>query len=364
MGLNMKKRIITVVLFVVLILTVGTSLGAESRASSKTKKLSFESEEGSLLITNYTSYDVVVFAGRVEKKLILGGVRSGEERSFNLSKLPKIPKSGELLVRIVPTSTYYEKKRITEDDVVYTRLVAYNLDDKKVESVIDIPENIDMEQRFCAYLTNPSDAFLLEVREMSPNGDVIATLPPMQSDKRIFLLPKDDYRPYILFPSFVCRDPKTKELVTIASSAKDRMALRPRPIAEVATIIRFATPSNEDIPCDVAFIKIENNSLSAFEFHNGEACLRGQEGFPVTLSGKTDVYELLVDSKEGKLYDKLSFRFDDFTKMPLNPYSFKAGYEYKITISSRIHGRFEYDIQEIGRKDLVEAARIQLFMEN
>ena len=65
-------------------------------------KVSFESEEGSLLISNNTSQDVVVFAGQVQRKIVLGGIRSGEERTFNLSKVPKISSGSALLVRIVP----------------------------------------------------------------------------------------------------------------------------------------------------------------------------------------------------------------------------------------------------------------------
>ena len=340
----MKKLVIFLILFVSLALT--------ANAKGKGNKLNFKSEEGSLSIYNATAQDVVVFAGRVEKDIVLGSIKSGKKRSFNLGKLPSIPKNGALLVRIVPYKSYREKGIISEEDVVYTRLVVYDLMDSKSKTFFNIPKEIDTEQKHCVYLTNTSDTFILEVRLQNPTlGEIIATLPPGVSNKRVFLLPRGDGMPYDLFPSFTYVHPRMMEVTTISSSREDRM-------------IKFRTPSNYVVPYDVAFINIENKTLSSFEFCLAKTILQNQKGQRFTASGRTDVYELSAgDSINGQLYSELFFEFDNFTKMSINPYSFKAGYEYNITVT-KINDNYKYDIREVGQKSLVEDARIELNMED
>lgn len=252
----MKK--IIAILLVALALTAcvstNSSVNTASKGSSKTNKLSFENEEGSLLISNTTSCDVVVFAGRVEKDIVLGGIKSGEKRSFNLAKLPEIPKKGALLLRIAPYIAYEKGMRITEGDVVYTRLLVYDLTDKKKNILLDIPKNIDMEQKHYVVLTNLS-TYVLEVREGSPTGEVIATLSPMQFNKPIFLLPKRDYGAYDLFPLFLYRDIETGEVVSTVPSRGDRMRIIPKPITRGAEMLQFDAPSKEEMP--IANARIE-----------------------------------------------------------------------------------------------------------
>lgn len=353
----MKKLIIFLILFVSLALT--------ANAKGKGNKLNFKSEEGSLSIYNATAQDVVVFAGRVEKDIVLGGIKSGKKRLFNLGKLPSIPKNGALLVRIVPYKSYREKGIISEEDVVYTRLVVYDLMDSKSKTFFNIPKEIDTEQKHCVYLTNTSDTFILEVRLQNPTlGEIIATLPPGVSNKRVFLLPRGDGMPYDLFPSFTYVHPRMMEVTTISSSREDRMMVSPKPSTGTTQMIKFRTPSNYVVPYDVAFINIENKTLSSFEFCLAKTILKNQKGLRVTTSGHTDVYELSSgDSINGQLYSELFFEFDNFTKMSINPYSFKAGYEYNITVT-KINDNYKYDIREVGQKSLVEDARIELIMED
>jgi len=245
----MKK--IIVMLFVAFALTAcvstDSSVNTASKGSSKTNKLSFKSEEGSLFITNGASCDVVVFAGRVERQMVLGGIKSGEGRSFNLSKLPNIPKKGAMLIRIVPYSRYKETMRITEIDVVFTSLVVYDIDNTKDKTELEIPEKIDTDQKYGFYSSNTSN-FVVEVRLNSPTGEVIATLPPMSFNKRVFLLPDRTGMIYRLFPRFIYVDPNTNEKIIINSSMEDLMAMNPKPLNGGPQMIDFRTPSNDNVP--------------------------------------------------------------------------------------------------------------------
>ena len=351
-------------LFVVLTLTACVSTGNSvgSKSSFKEKRVSFESEEGSLSITNRTNQDVIVLVGRAERNIVLGGIKSNDRRSFNLGKLPNIPKNCSLLVRIAPYKVYKEKGRIDERDVVYTRLVVYDSVSRKSKVFLDIPKEIDMEQKHCVYITNTS-AFVLEVRDESSMGEVIATLPPLVSNERIYLLPRGDGMPYDLFPSFTYVHPRRMEVTTMRSSREDRMRVSPEPSTGTPQMIQFWAPSKYVVPYDVAFINIENKTLSSFQFCLAKTILKNQKGLKVTTSGRTDVYELSAgDSINGRLYSELFFEFDNFTRKSISPYSFKPGYEYKITVTE-MNGNYQYEIRELGQKSLVEDARIELWNE-
>lgn len=337
------------------------SLALNANAKAKGNKLNFESEQGSLLITNSTNQDVVVFVGKVERNLVLGGIRSGEGRSFNLSKLPDIPKSGSLLVKIVSYNTYKKGVKITEDDVVYTRLVVYDLTNEKEKSVFTIPSNVDIAQKHCIYLTNPT-SFVLEVRAKSPMGEVIAVLPPMQFNKRVFLLPKDDGRGYDLFPVFVYRDVKTGRWQETTPSRIDMEKMIPSLITESGMKVQFRVPSSDDLSCDVAFITIKNYTDAGMEFYNGRMALHNQRGSRFSAPGNSDVYELYTGIEEDRKHTKLICVFDSLTEKPID-YTFNPRFVYEMILTGK-NRNYQYEVKEIGKRNLLEDAGIELFMED
>ena len=117
-------------LAVVLVAGCVSTNSATGGVNLKTKDVRFKSEAGSLTISNETSSDVVIFVGRVEKNAVIGGIKANEQRTFDLSKVPGIPDTGSLLIRAATFETYKGRARVTEDDVIYTGLVVYNLKDK------------------------------------------------------------------------------------------------------------------------------------------------------------------------------------------------------------------------------------------
>ena len=82
-----------------------------------------------------------------------------------------------------------------------------------------------------------------------------------------------------------------------------------------------------------------------------------------TPSGRLDVYEIpAANGDAGQTYSALTFEFDNFDKKTINPYKFKAGYKYDVTVT-QMNGNYQYDIREVGQKSVVEDSRVQLFME-
>lgn len=331
----------------------------------KQKDISFKSEAGSLTISNETLTDVAIFAGKVEKNAVLGGIKAGQSRSFNLNNLPGIPDSGSLLIRAATMATYRGKARLTEADVIYTGLVVYNLKDKSDKSHISIYAGVDTNQQTCIYVSNESEHYVLELQMGDPGqGEVIATLPPLQTNKRIYLAPREDGIAYDFYPRFVFVDPKTGDKTSMTAGKKDRKRAIPENVGENLTPIRFTGPSKTSIGYDVAFINLQNDTGAGIEFRNAETTLRNQKGNRLTQSGRTDVYEIpAANGEAGQLYTALTFEFDDFTKKTISQYTFKAGYKYDVHVT-QMNGNYQYDIREVGQKSLIEDSRIQLFMEN
>jgi len=355
----------TAVLFAAMVAGCVSTNSATKVVNLKAKDVSFKSEAGSLTISNETASDVVVFVGRVEKNAVIGGIKANEQRTFDLSKVPGIPDTGSLLIRAATFETYKGRARITEDDVIYTGLVVYNLKDKTDRSSLSIYRGVDSSQQTCIYVSNESEHYVLELRMGNPGqGDVIATLPPLQTNKRIYLSPRDDGLAYDFYPTFVFVNPKTGEKTSMNAGKTDRKRALPEKVGGDLTPIRFVGPSKSSIGYDVAFISLQNDTGAGIEFRNAETTLRNQKGNRFTPSGRTDVYEIQSTNGEGgQTYTALTFEFDDFTKKTINPYTFKPGYKYEVIVT-QMNGNYQYDIREAGQKSLIEDARIQLFGEN
>lgn len=361
----MKRKLLSVLTLIIAAAVItGCLTFGDSAVELATKDVSFTSEAGSLTIANETSVDVVIFVGNVKYDAVLGGIKANSSRTFNLAKVDGIPDSGSLLIRAAVFSTYNNKARITEADVIYTGLVVYNLKDKSDKTHLSIYSGVDSARQTCIYASNESESFVLELRLGNPSqGEVIATLPPLQTNKRIYLAERDDGLSYDFYPTFVYVNPKTGEKTSMNAGKSDRRRAVPEKVGGDLTPIRFQGPSKASIGYDVSFISIQNDTGVGLEFRNGETTLKNQKGIRFTPSGRTDVYEIQSSNgEEGQTYTALTFEFDDFTKKTMNKYTFLPGYKYEVIIT-QVDGNYRYDIREVGRKSLVDDARISLFME-
>ena len=332
----------------------------------KEKEISFTSEPGLLAMTNHTNQDVVVFAGPLNRDVILGGIKKGSRRTFDLNKISGLPKNGSLLVRVVTYNTYKKgKARITDEDVIYTGLVVYDLKAPKDITELSIYKDIDTEQKYCVYLTNKSENFVVEVRLEKPNGETIATLAPLESDKCVYLAQKGTGKGYKFFPQFIYVDPRTNEKTVLNVPQKENVqVMDPDPVGGEFTPVVFEAPKNHNLSYSLAFLTIRNDTKAGMEFRNSRTSLPNQRGRRFTAPGRSDVYELDTGiDKEGRMYTALTCAFNEYTEMSVGNYKFKPGYMYEMIWTDK-NGNYEYDIREVGKKSLLEDARIELFMED
>lgn len=331
-------------------------------------EVDFNSEPGSLTIQNSTSKDVIIFVGAVSRNKMLGGVRAGGAREFDLGKIRGIPEKGSLLIRAATVERYQEKNMvITENDVIYTSLVVYNLKDKSDRSFIDIYSGVDAEQKTCIYVSNKSKGFVLKLRLGNySQGPVVATLAPGQHNVPVYLPPRKDRFPYEFYPIYVYADPKTGELSPMSAGPEDRDRAIPKPFGGTdVSRLEFGGPSKPIQGYSSAFISLQNDTKSYIEFRNAGDPLANEKGWFGTEKGRTDVYNIeSTDGDGGQTYTALQFEFNNGQIITISPHKFKPGYKYR-AIVTELNGSYQYNLTEIGKKSILDDAnsRIELFME-
>jgi len=155
-------------------------------------------ENGVLTIYNQSEYDLALFAGRVERGNLLGGIRANSSRNFDINKIAGLPGNGAFIARAVLAHTYMTKPLLNSDDVLYSNLVIYNLNDS-VKTILEIPAVIDESMTTFIQLTNETSV-VAQIRLNSPEGTVIAALSPFER-RRVYLQPNFDG--YIIYPIYI-----------------------------------------------------------------------------------------------------------------------------------------------------------------
>jgi len=371
----MKKK--TMVLLAVLILIPMTLFAGGKKEGDKNPVIKNDSGKnystvsgvdfkeggtGSLTINNLASFDVIIFAGKVANNNVLGGIKAGKSRTFDLSKLSLPSKNGSFLIRAASVDTYAKRNyKITEADVLYSGLVVYDLNNPKDKTDLNIFAGINESQETYIYVSNTS-RFVLELRIDNPNGEKLATLAPVQENKKVYLTPKADGMPYQFYATYVYIDPSTNEIKPFV--AKDRSERQRRiPSNEGVNPMVFSGPKDtSDISYLIGFVRMKNDTNESLNFMDGTTWLADQKGRRLVESGQYATFELPAMSGEaGQVYTNLNMEFDSTKTLRLNRFSIKPGVVYDLVITTS-NGNPAYDIRETAYKDKLEDMKINLFL--
>lgn len=321
-----------------------------------------EGGTGSVTINNQASFDVIIFAGKVANNTVLGGIKAGKSRTFDISKLSLPAKNGSFLIRAASFETYRSKNyRVTENDVLYAGLVVYDLNDPKDRTNLNIFAGISETQKEFIYVSNTSK-FVLELRLDNPNGEKIATLAPLQENKRVFLTPLDQGMPHQFYATYVYIDPSSNEIKSFV--AKNRSERQRRiPNSEGVNPMVFDGPKDtSDIAYLVGFVRLKNETNESLNFMDGTRWLPDQKGRRLVESGQFATFELAAMSGDsGQTYTNLNMEFDSTKTLRLNRLSIRSGVVYDLIITTQ-NGNPAYDIRETAYKDRLEDLRISLFL--
>jgi len=362
----MKKRLMAVLPAVIVVLLVmGCASNDVDRGYTKitaSPDMFKEGGKGSLTINNQASFDVIIFAGKVTNNTVLGGIRAGKSRTFDLTTLSLPAKTGSFLIRAASFETYSKKQfRVTESDVLYTGLVVYDLNNPKDNTNLNIYAGVNQAQTEWIYVSNTSK-FVLELRLDNPNGEKIATLAPLQENKQIFLTPLPQGMPHQFYATYVYIDPATNEIKSFV--AKDRSERQRRiPSTEAVNPMVFSGPqSTTDISYLVGFLRLKNDTGESLNFMDGTTWLADQKGRRLVESGQFATFELAAMSGQtGQLYTNLNMEFDSTKTLKISRLSVKPGVVYDCIISLQ-NGNYAYDIRETAYRDKLEEMRVSLFL--
>jgi hypothetical protein len=336
------KRIIVVSIIVALVLALGgcgTSSGtvSSSAGEARTVKISFDNEAaGILTVTNNTSDTLVLFAGSIANQSIIGGIRNGpnQTRSFDIFG-DVSEQNGAFLMRAIKESVYRKKgSAIDEDDVMFARLVTYDKNDRSQKTNIIIDKRVEGEA--VVYFENDSN-LVLEIRLDSPTGEKIATLPPFQRKKAIYLTP--NRYGYTYFPTYIYYDTKQKDVrsITTTDLAKGKSC---RPVVpgsgEDPQFVPFPKPNLNDIFMPVVTLVVSNESTNGIFFRSGTTPKESIRGNVMINSGGSETYEIDMGQLKTREIGGLNFdqRIGEENVVQIPAKTYSAGQNYSVSLRS------------------------------
>jgi hypothetical protein len=323
---------------------------------------------GILEIRNNTNFDVGIFVGKVERGTFIGAIRAGQVRNFDIAKLPGLPQKGAFLFRATSMTTLNSKGLVgvTEEDVLYTGLVAYDLTQPDRRISRDIFRRVDDAQETFIYVSNITK-YVLQLRIDSPDGDVVAVLSPGQRNKKLWIRMQEDGLPYRFFPTYVYVNPNTGEMDAFTDEVnKTGPRFEPAPKGSDVQVITFDDPATHPggKQYNIAFVKLQNDTNGLLSFETAQGMYKkNTRGTVNTRQGNTDVYEIASDNGDaGRTYSNMGVEHDAGHLVFAPPVKFMPGYEYTIIVTN-MNGNYQYAVSDPVKKSEIEENRINLFNE-
>ncbi|MDR1506666.1 MAG: hypothetical protein LBI67_06140 [Treponema sp.] len=311
------------------------------------KPADYESDSGGLLtINNLSPTDVAVFAGKIERGNFMGAIKAQGSRSFDLTKL-NLTDKGAFLFRVASVTTVDRKGKtgISEDDVIYTGLVAY---EKGRQINHDIFAKIDDRSESYVYVSNLTK-YVVELRLNGSTGDKVAVLGPGERSKKLWI--RQQELPYTFFPTYIYVDPNSGEMDVFTDTVNlYGVDFIPMPASQIQQVYEFKDPGQVigGKQYNVAFIRLTNNATDLVQLQTiSAAFVRNDRGFFGTNRGDADVYQLASDQgPDGREYPSLGIRRRGVDVPIAGSKIVKPGYEYALTIPDT----GDISLREIGKK--------------
>jgi len=211
--------------------------------------------KGYLYLRNNIKEPLILFAGAVNNKNILGGIRAESDRRIDYFEAVNEP-TGTFLLRAVKESVYRSKgSSIGSEDVVYAHIVTF---DKKQPKVTQL--NIDFRLGGSSYVVIENHTKMaLEVVLDSPSADTLTTLAPGEMNKKVYMEPSSEG--YVFYPIFKYYDKKSDVIQSV------------EPDRGVARLMNPAIPSQT---VSTPTIKFDNTSIGNLTFRFATLIVRNE----------------------------------------------------------------------------------------
>lgn len=332
----------------------------KKQAKKDMKVLSYANQpDGELELTNETAYNLVIFAGKISRDNILGGIKESSTRSFDFRKFVS-GRTGAFLVRAVKVDVYEAKGGVvTEKDVIFAKLVTFG----NLKSSFRISGEIGGDGKLLFENMSP---YPVEVRLNNVAGEVLTTLPPYCKEQYVYVKPNS--RGYVYYPTYLMYDKEKGQITSIIGKDEDGQAARPAEGNKTPQTVIFPMPNSKMYGTKVAYLTIRNESGRAFIFRNDNTEIFSQNGYTMINSGETLTFE--VESAEnGTIFRSLNADFrvgskeNRFVKFfGGQPATLKAGVEYNISVFNE-NGLVKTEVESTSEREVDYDLSSQLELE-
>ena len=284
---------------------------------------------GYLTVNNDVNEDLILFAGSINNRNILGGVRKLESRRIDF--FDKVSEnSGTFLLRAVKESVYRGKgSGLSSDDIVFAGLVVFDKNEPR-----PVQMNIQKYLGGDAVIIIQNDTTMaLQIRVDRPDGPTLTTLAPLERNKKVYM----DFNPdgYFFFPVYQYYDRAGMGVRSIqAKSLADGIPMMPdipRPGRDTPVVNFDSTPASLFSP--FATLIVTNETSRGVYLLQGSSRKTNQNGTTMINPG-SETYELNLQ-KQNRLTIggmKIDAGLGQANVMDIPDYEYRAEYNYQIRI--------------------------------
>lgn len=373
------------ILALLLLATISTStfLGCGQHDFTEDEIKWSDDNGGTLEVQNNSNKDMILFVGQSPKPDdIMGGVRSGKSKTFDISKhVSDFGVGGYAIIRGVSRDEYNEKRfDLSNAKWEFSSMVTYKAD-------IKYRINIDLAYTgdYAVRLTNKAKVGL-ELRKNSPQGEKVAYLPASSVNNMLYA---QTSAAITLFPVYVFYNRTTQEVNTLyATDLEESITVSPRSAKDLTKLLTYYLPFNAEdawiqimkkLKSPVAYISVQNgmDNQSIYFTNAGSTWLYSQEGYDAIGPGEKLIFELKAedwdeDTETGgqRMNLKVTYqgakqidvRFADKAGNIINALPLiKNGYNYTVNVEPDLSnvGTYIAIIEEGKKRDLSEMIEIK-----
>lgn len=297
--------------------------------------------DGTLNIANNTSKDMIVFNGQTPSvNSILGGVRAGSNRSFDISDdVDDFDVGGYLILRTISKDEYdAHKEDLSKAKIEYSAMATYGKGKKFRVNI-----NPSYTGEYCYKVTNHGKIGI-ELRKNGADGEKIGYIPALTTN---YILYADSNEGMSVFPVYVYYSKFTGEVTSVkVEDDFGSVGVAPRPVtASTVQLIEFPPEGVnwEDILGNLtspfAYITCTNNvtNQGAYFTKSGTTRLMAQNGYDMLNAGEINTFEV-ASTEAGSDQNLIVTLYNGSIKVPVkdadkNTVLIKNGYNYTVTIS-------------------------------
>jgi hypothetical protein len=284
---------------------------------------------GWLTVNNNVNDPLILFAGTINNRNIIGGVHAGATRRIDFFDAVS-DYSGTFLLRAVKESAYRSTgSSLGSDDIIFAGLVAYDKNDPRP---IQVDINKVLGGDACIIIQNDT-SMALQIRVDRPDGPTLTTLAPLERNKRVYM----DFNPdgYFFYPvyQYYYRASMGIRSVTARSLADGipMMPEIPRAGRDVPVINFDSSPAGLFSP--FATLIVTNETTRGGYLLQGSSRKTNKNGTTMVNPG-SETYELNLEKQEHLSIGGMSFDLSlgAANYIPIPEYDYQAGYNYQVRI--------------------------------